>query len=196
VEVELMKNSQYCESKKLGFGFDVSKLQRDIEKLNFQNFEYYNVIPLRSPAHLVDESLPFPESVTDFADGTWTDWMDTPALSQSPYLMEVINYFRQFTTVNLVRLLRLAPGAIVQEHKDPTLGLEQEKSMIRLTIPIQGTEGVHFWLNDKIVPMALGECWYLRLSDPHRVANRSDKERINLTIDIIPNDWVFQQMVE
>ena len=38
--------------------------------------------------------------------------------------------------------------------------------------------------------MKPGECWYMRLTDPHKVINNGSTERVNLTIDIIPNDWV------
>jgi hypothetical protein len=88
--------------------------------------------------------------------------------------------------------LFLAPNSDVKEHTDPTLGLEQEKSMIRLTIPIDNNDGVAFFLNDTLVPMKVGECWYLRLSDPHRVMNHGTTDRINLTIDVIPNDKIIE----
>jgi len=80
----------------------------------------------------------------------------------------------------------------VKEHKDPTLGLEEEKSMIRLTIPIDNNAGVKFFLNDSLVPMKVGECWYLRLTDTHRVVNDGATDRINLTIDVIPNDKIIE----
>ncbi len=84
----------------------------------------------------------------------------------------------------------MAPNSVVKEHTDPTLGLEEEESMIRLTIPIDNNDGVSFYLNDTLVPMNVGECWYLRLTDPHRVVNNGTTDRINLTIDVIPNDAI------
>ncbi|MEL6942677.1 MAG: aspartyl/asparaginyl beta-hydroxylase domain-containing protein [Bacteroidota bacterium] len=175
---------------KLPFTFDVAKLQADTRNLRLNNFIYYNVIPIRSPAHLVDTSLPFPPPADDYADGSWTEWMDTPELIQSPYLSEVVDTFKQHTSVTLVRLLRLEAGAVVKEHSDPTLGIHIHKSVVRLTIPVFSNEQVEFYLNDEIVPMKEGECWYLRLTDPHRIVNGSATERINLTIDMIPNEWV------
>jgi len=79
---------------------------------------------------------------------------------------------------------------VVKEHNDPTLALEQQKSVIRLTIPIQSNHRVVFFLNRVTVPMLPGECWYLRLSDPHSIVNAGDSERINMTIDMLPNNWV------
>jgi len=181
---------------KLPFNFDVVKMLEETKILQSGNFEYYDVIPLRSPAHLVDTSLPFPPPAEDYADGSWTDWLNTSALNKSPYLTSIVNFFKEHTTVNLVRLLRLAPHATVKEHTDPTLGLEIEKSVIRLTIPILNNENVTFYLNNTPVLMKPGECWYMRLTDPHKVINNGNEERINLTIDIIPNDWIKQVIKE
>ncbi|PSR12354.1 MAG: aspartyl beta-hydroxylase [Bacteroidetes bacterium] len=175
---------------KLPLSFDVARLQAEVANLRLHHYLYYDVLPLRSPAHLVDPSLPPPPPADDYADGSWTDWLDTPALQSAPYLTQVVDHFRQHTSVTLVRLLRLAPQAEVREHTDPTLGLEIHKSVIRLTIPVFTNDQVEFFLNNEIVPMQAGECWYLRLSDPHRINNHSEQERINLTIDMVPNDWV------
>ena len=183
--------TQFLDRVKLPLSYDASKMFEEFEAIKAQQFEYYKVIQLRAPAHMVDTSLPFPPPATDYADGSWTPWMDTPEMAQCAYLKSVIDFFKENTTVTLVRLLRLAPQSVVQEHTDPTLGLEIEKSVIRLTIPIYNQPGVEFFLNDSLVPMLPGECWYLRLTDPHRVLNNSDYERVNLTIDMIPNDWVL-----
>uniref|UniRef100_UPI0040484260 aspartyl/asparaginyl beta-hydroxylase domain-containing protein n=2 Tax=Roseivirga sp. TaxID=1964215 RepID=UPI0040484260 len=175
---------------KLPFQFDADKMLAEIKKIGMNDFIYYNVIQLRAPAHLVDPSLPFPPPADDYADGSWTDWLDTKDLKSSPYLMSVIDTFRTHTKVTLVRILRLAAGNVVKEHTDPTLGLEVEKSVVRLTIPILINEHVDFFLNGTGVDMRPGECWYLRLTDPHSVVNSGATDRINLTIDMIPNDWL------
>lgn len=175
---------------KLPFTFDVAKMQAELAALAQQQFVYYKVIQLRAPAHLVDTTLPFPPPAEDYADGTWCDWLDTPEMDASPYLKSVVEFFKENTRVTLVRLLRLAPESIVKEHTDPTLALEEEKSVIRLTVPIMSNDQVEFYLNDELVPMDLGECWYMRLSDPHRVINNGPTERINLTIDMEPNEWI------
>ncbi|MBT9314026.1 aspartyl/asparaginyl beta-hydroxylase domain-containing protein [Leptothoe spongobia] len=175
---------------RLPLSFDVARMQADIQALNLSDYIYYSVLPLRSPAHLVDPTLPSPPLAEDYADGSWTEWLDTKMLKTSPYLLSVVDTFRAHSTVTLVRLLRLAPGGMVKEHTDPTLGLHIPKSVIRLTIPIQTNDNVEFFLNGKPVPMQLGECWYLRLTDPHQVINEGTNDRINMTIDIVPNDWL------
>lgn len=182
----------YKDRIRLPFSFDVQKMLDEAKALKHHDYQHYDVIPLRSPAHFVDTSLPVPAPTGDYADGSWTQWMDTPALKDSPYLKSIVDEFGQITKVNLVRLLFLAPNSVVPEHQDPTLGLEEEKSMIRLTIPIDNNQGVAFYLNNSMVPMKEGECWYLRLTDPHRVLNEGSTDRINLTIDIIPNKRVIE----
>ena len=190
METNIKTSTQSPDRVKLPFVFDSAKMKAEYEKMNFGSFIYYSVIPLRAPAHLVDTSLPFPPPAEDYADGSWTSWMDTPELVKSPYFNSVIDTFKKHTKVTLVRLLRLEPGAEVKEHTDPTLGLEIEKSVIRLTIPIIHNENVTFFLNGTPVPLQTGECWYLRLTDPHRILNQGAHERVNLSIDMIPNEWI------
>ena len=181
---------------KLPFHFDAEKMIKDLEALSLPEFIYYNVVTLRGPAHLVDSSLPIPPPAEDYADGSWTDWLDTRELKAMPYIKEIVDFFASNTTVNLVRLLRLQAGNIVKEHTDPTLGLEIEKSMVRLTIPIISPKEVKFYLNDSVVDMKAGECWYLRLTDKHSIINESTTDRINLTIDVIPNKWLKDTIVK
>ncbi|AQS92933.1 aspartyl beta-hydroxylase [Polaribacter sp. BM10] len=174
----------------LPFNFDTEKLTQETKILCHEDFVYYNVIQLRGPAHIVDSSLPFPPPAKDYADGSWTKWLNTNSLEKSVYLKSIVEKFQKNTTVTLVRLLRLAPYSEVKEHTDPTLGLTVEKSVIRITIPILNNDKMVFNLNKTPVNMKPGECWYLDLTKPHQITNNCNEERINLTIDMIPNDWL------
>ena len=171
-------------------------MQAEVEAMQLGDFIYYDVMPLRSPAHLVDSSIPTPPPASNYADGSWTEWLDTTALRMSPYLASIVEGFREHATVTLVRVLRLEPGAVVKEHTDPTLALEIPDSVIRLTIPVLYDDTVDFFLNGTPVPMQPGECWYMRLSDPHSVVNSGGQERISLTIDMVPNAWVRSLILE
>ena len=62
---------------KLPFNFDADKITAEVEAMPMNTFIYYNVIPLRSPAHLVDPSIPFPPPADAYADGSWCDWLNT-----------------------------------------------------------------------------------------------------------------------
>ena len=179
---------------KLNFQFDVEQMQQEVMDMKLKPFIYYSVIPLRAPAHLVDFSIPAPDQPEDYADGSWTEWLDTPLFEKSKYLQEVVHTFKKHTKVTLVRLLRLEAGAVVREHTDPTLGVHIEKSVVRFTIPIFSNEAVEFYLNQSLVPMNPGECWYMDLTKPHSIINKGAGERINMSIDMIPNQWVLNQL--
>ena len=87
---------------KLPFNFDVKKMIQEFEILkqkHLPQYEYYDTIPLRSPAHLVDPSIPFPPPADDYADGSWTAWLDTDKLKSSGYLTSVVDFFRENTKV-------------------------------------------------------------------------------------------------
>lgn len=175
---------------RLPLAFDAPRMAAEVRALALPGFVEYSVVPLTAPAFLVDPSAPPPRPTTDYADGSWTAWADTPVLRACPYLGSVVDTFREHARVTLVRLLRLAPGGRVAEHTDPTLGLEVERSVVRLTIPIVTNPGARLILNDEPVPLEPGACWYLRFTDPHRVVNEGGEERIHLSIDLAPNAWL------
>ena len=72
--------SQKNDRIRLPFTFNATKMLEECEALKLEQFEYYKVIQLRAPAHLVNPSLPPPPPALDYADGSWTDWLDTPEL--------------------------------------------------------------------------------------------------------------------
>ena len=186
----MSSSTTYPDRVRLPLNYDAGRMLAEVQAMDLNHFIHYNVLPLRSPAHFVDPSLPAPPPADDYADGSWTEWANTKTLQNSPYLKSIVDSFCEHTNVTLVRVLRLAAGNTVERHTDPTLGLEVHKSVVRLTIPISGNDEVEFLLNDTPVPMQAGECWYMRLTDPHQVNNPGTTERINLTIDMIPNEWL------
>lgn len=62
--------------------------------------------------------------------------------------------------------------------------------MVRIHIPVVTNDGVDFRLNGVRCVMPAGSTWYLRLSDPHSVANRGTADRVHLVIDAAVNGWV------
>jgi mannose-6-phosphate isomerase-like protein (cupin superfamily) len=87
-----------------------------------------------------------------------------------------------------VRLMRLAPGSAIKEHTDVALSFED--GTVRLHVPVVTNAAVDFRLNGERVVLEAGSCWYLRLSDPHSVANRGSEDRVHLVIDATVNGWV------
>lgn len=77
----------------LPFNFDIEKLSQEAKILCHEDFVYYNVIQLRGPAHIVDSSLPFPPPAKDYADGSWTKWLNTNSLEKSVYLKSIVEKF-------------------------------------------------------------------------------------------------------
>ena len=61
---------------------------------------------------------------------------------------------------------------------------------MRLHIPVVTNDQVEFMLNRTRVVLEAGSCWYLRLSDPHSVANRGTEDRVHLVVDALVNDWI------
>ena len=64
--------------------------------------------------------------------------------------------------------------------------------MVRIHIPVVTNDGVDFRLNGRRCMMPAGSSWYLRLSDPHSVANSGPADRVHMVIDATVNVWIEQ----
>ena len=172
---------------RLGLNYDVERLQRETQALveGFPPYLHYSVIPLTTPGEINPE-------ITDFSNPDWTTWVETSALKDCQVYQEILDSLDCRKTN--VRLLRLEPHGEVQEHTDPQLNLDF-RNQVRLHVPVFTSESVEFMLNSTPVPLMPGELWYLRLSDPHHVRNEGDAERVQLSIDVVVNDWVEELIV-
>ena len=121
-----------------------------------------------------------------YSDPGCSDFVDTPALAAAPYLRQGLAAFA--CPLLSARLMRLAPGSLIKEHKDHDLAYEEGK--VRIHIPVLTNERVDFRLNGVRCVMPAGSTWYLRLSDPHSVANRGTGARVHLVIDAAVNAWL------
>ncbi len=176
----------------LPLSFDPVLLRRDLDALSAtpwtahfvqQNYEGdWSVIPLRCAA---GETHPIRMI---YSDPTATDFVDTPFLAGCGYFQEVIAAFA--CEVRSVRLMRLTPGSIIKEHADVDLGVEDGTA--RIHIPVTTNPDVEFLLNHRRVEMREGQAWYLRLNDPHAVANRGTADRVHLVLDLVANDWLMR----
>ncbi|MDR7116932.1 aspartyl/asparaginyl beta-hydroxylase domain-containing protein [Caulobacter sp. BE254] len=174
----------------LPLSFDPARLRRDLDKLSSidwtahfvrQNYEGdWSVIPLRSPA---GETHPIRMI---YSDPTATVFEDTPMLGSCGYFREVVTAFA--CEVRGVRLMKLTPGSIIKEHTDLDLGVENGAA--RIHVPVTTNPGVEFRLNGATVEMRAGEAWYLRLADPHSVANRGAEDRVHMVLDLVANPWL------
>lgn len=177
---------------KLPIQFDVARLQQEamgltagLWKQHYNTKDYegsWSTIPLRSFMGNLDAhfSAPVSQSGQNY-------YQDTPLMQHCPYVQEVLNYFQCEKTA--VRLMNLAAGAVIKEHRDDALNLESGEA--RLHIPVQTNSQVEFYVEDDRVQLLEGDCWYLNLSLRHRVSNLGSTDRIHLVIDCVVNDWLL-----
>lgn len=168
---------------KIPLPVNVARLQADLDTLEredwipqFVTHRYeglWDNLPLRAPA---GETHPIRMT---YSDPTCTDWVDTPYLKSCAYLPELLASFP--FPLSCVRIMSLFPGSHIKPHRDHDLAFKD--GAVRIHIPIRTHPDVVFTLNDNVVPMHTGECWYLRLSDTHSVTNFSPVRRVHLVID-------------
>lgn len=142
-------------------------------------------MPLRSAA---GETHPLRLINTDSGAARF---VDTPWLGRMPAFHAALDRLR--CTLRSVRLMRLAAGSTIKEHCD---ALDAELGMLRLHVPVVTGPEVDFRLGGRRVEMEPGSAWYLRLTEPHSVANRGSGHRIHLVIDTLLNPWLERMLRE
>jgi len=181
---------------KLPLEFDSERLLKDLAQFTEsewidhfvkQNYEgVWQAIPLRAKAgacHPIQQI---------YSDPSCTDFCATDYLQRTPYMKEVLEQFQ--CQLLSVRLMKLNAGSRIKEHIDPDLAMES--GYARLHIPITTNSQMEFLLNGEPVVMNSGECWYLRLSDPHSLNNNGDSDRVHIVIDAIANHWLSACVAE
>ena len=172
----------------LSLAFDARGLARDLEALASAvwrphfNTGYHDGgwsgVALRSRSGSAEQLYPDLHS-TECAT-------DTDVLARCPSIAAALGAFR--CELRAVRLLRLAPGATIREHRDYRIGFEE--GLLRLHVPLLTSPLVEFYLDGERISMTPGECWYLDFSLPHRVFNGGSSERVHLVLDCEANDWL------
>jgi hypothetical protein len=179
---------------RLPLRFDAAAMQADLRQFSDhewishfvqQNYDGdWSVLPLRSPA-----TATHPVKMI-YSDPTCDTFVDTPLLALCPSMAIALSTFA--CPLLSVRLMRLGAGSVIKTHEDVDLDLEHGRA--RLHVPIVTNDGVDFRLNGERVTLREGECWYLRLSDPHSVTNAGETDRVHLVIDAIVNEWLMDLM--
>jgi len=180
---------------RLPFAFDPAPLVADLARLGPEdwiaqpittNYEGgWDIVPLRAAA---GETHPLR---LVYADPAAAHFADTQWLDRLPAFRAALGRFR--CPLRSVRLMRLTPGSTIREHVDD---LDAEVGNLRLHVPVTTSGGVDFRLGGRRVAMAPGSVWYLRLSDPHQVANRGETDRIHLVLDATVNPWLARMLRE
>ena len=179
---------------RLPFRFDAAGLQSDLRRIDeaawvrhfvTRNYEgEWTVLPLRAQA-----SATHPVQMI-YSNPACDTYVDTPLLAACPAIASALAAFE--CPLEAVRLMRLAAGSVIKTHRDHDLDVEHGRA--RLHVPIATNPDVEFLLNGERVVLGEGECWYLRLSDPHSVANRGDRDRVHLVVDAVANAWLQEQL--
>lgn len=173
---------------KLPLSFDIQRLQGEvadigpdawIEHFNTDAYEgHWSCVPLRSAEGRSDHIMPLVD----------VPYVDTPWLQRSAYLREVIASFQCEKTS--VRLMALAPGAQIREHRDP--GTAIEEGITRVHVPIQTCAQALFRIDGETVHFSAGDAWYLNATSLHGVENRGERPRVHLMLDCVTNEWLRQ----
>ncbi len=163
-------------------GADLENVQEGIWRAHFNQAIYegdWSAVALRAipGSHLAIYSDPAAKE----------PWADTALLDYCPYFREILAIFA--CPLMSVRLMRLAPGAVIKEHKDPALGLDIGE--IRLHIVVKTNPDVECWIDGHEWRWAVGECWYADFGKPHSFANRGHAHRVHLVLDCVVNDWLL-----
>ncbi|WP_018621179.1 aspartyl/asparaginyl beta-hydroxylase domain-containing protein [Spirosoma luteum] len=113
------------------------------------------------------------------------EYADTPLLAKCPYFQTVLSQFQ--CQQESVRLLALAPGSVIHEHRDGNTSYEH--GFFRLHVLIQTGSEVAFRVDGQALPMAEGECWYANFDLLHSVRNDGLTNRVHLVLDCRRNAW-------
>lgn len=169
----------------LPISFSIEKLQNDLitcetnlwtPHFNTNRYEgKWTSVSLRSQSGLENDIFSFTDKI----------YQNTPLLDSCPYFKEVMDWFE--CEKEAVRLLRLGPQSEIKEHVDNDTSYED--GFFRIHVPIMTNSEVYFYVDQKLVPMKMGECWYANFQLLHSVQNKSSEPRIHLTLDCIRNEW-------
>ncbi len=186
-----MKIDTLVPSVKLPLRFDPAVLEADLDRIpgerwtaHFNTGDYegdWSAVALRGPAGAVH---PIQEIAANPGTG---EWADTELVAACPAFAQVMGTFR--CPLHSVRLLRLAPGAVIREHTDHSLSFADGE--VRIHLPVRTSSAVRFHLNGELVPLQAGDVWYLNVNLPHSVENRGPEPRVHLVLDCEVNDWLL-----
>ncbi|HEX6181858.1 MAG TPA: aspartyl/asparaginyl beta-hydroxylase domain-containing protein [Chitinophagaceae bacterium] len=172
----------------LNIPVDIASMQQEVMalsapwNLHFNTMHYegeWTVLPLRVPGG--DSKRIIPDNIHE------EEVADTPQMSACPSIQKLIAGFE--CPVLSVRLLKLKSGAIIKPHKDHELSFEMGEA--RLHFPVLTNDGVEFYIDDELLRMREGQCWYINANLQHSVANKGDTDRIHLVVDCKVNDWLI-----
>ncbi len=178
------------EAAKLRLTFDPEQLQADVDRLGARTWGTqrslvdgdgltpsaqtdWRCLALRAPGGDPDRTDPGGPGVEGFADTPWA--------AHAPYLTEVLAALP--AELRSARLMSLAPGVTVPEHRDTPTGLPY--GFVRVHVPIRTNPGAVLTIDGVEHRWQPGTLWYGDFSRPHSVSNTGDRARIHLVVDCL-----------
>src|SRR5437763_10119268 len=143
---------------KLKMDVPLQDFKKEIASLSNQWIAHFNhsqyqgewtALSLRNPGGRSDQIIPDQVSAQDYAN--------TELLLACPHIRQWLEHFQ--CPLLSVRLLNLRPNAIIKEHRDHELSYENGEA--RLHVPIFTNPLVESYLNNVLLQMGEGECWYI-----------------------------------
>jgi hypothetical protein len=172
---------------KFPFGFDAELLKNDLQRFASEDWTpHFNTSYYEGDWSGIALRAAKDSHVQLYPDPTASIYEDTEMLRRCRYIPEVLATFK--CEIESARLLLLAAGSNILEHRDYKLGYED--GFVRVHIPVQTNAQVEFYLDGALLQMNVGEAWYLNFNLKHRVENGGAQDRVHLVIDCILNDWL------
>ena len=174
---------------KLAMSFDPAGLRADLALipeiiwlLHFNQQDYdgnWSSVALKSRSGRANDIVPI---------GGPEDFRDTPLMEACPHLHAVVEAFQ--CPMKSVRLLRLAAGSRIKEHRDRDLVLKDGE--LRIHVPVMTNEKLEFVVANRRLILREGEAWYIDFTQPHRIYNGGETDRTHLILDACLNDWAIE----
>ncbi|MEU3171406.1 aspartyl/asparaginyl beta-hydroxylase domain-containing protein [Streptomyces sp. NPDC007000] len=170
--------------------FDPELLQRDLDSLGDRTWGAQQSVvdggDLTDPAEIDWRCLALRSPAGDPGrtdpGGPGTDgFADTPWLRRTPYMAGVLASLP--TSLRCARLMSLAPGVEVPEHRDTPTGFLY--GFVQLHVPIRTNPGAVLRIDGKEHRWQPGHLWYGDFSRPHSVVNTGSRPRVHLVVDCV-----------
>lgn len=170
--------------------FDADRLQADLDQLDNRTWGAqrtlvdgdnltapaeidWRCLTLRSPGGNLDRTDPGGPGTEEFAN--------TPWIERTPYMAQVLAAIP--SELRSARLMSLAPGVRVPEHRDTPTGLPY--GFVRLHVPVNTNPEAILLIDGVEHRWQPGTLWYGDFSRLHSVINSGDHPRIHLVIDCV-----------
>jgi hypothetical protein len=115
----------------------------------------------------------------------------TPLLAELPAFRDLLEAFQ--CPLGRVRLLRLAPGALIEAHRDIGPGVAHVAfDQVELHLPIWTHDQVRFQWGRRRLRMAAGRFYYADFTRRHFIRNEGAADWVHLVMDLKMNGWLRQ----